>query len=168
LELKFEIRDSGIDGVLERIARKGGDTSVALKIIGERIVRQTDDRWTRNVDPDGRPWVLPKASSWRKKKSPLTLVESGHLRNSIRWQVDGNVLRVGTNLIYARIQHEGGKTKAHDIRPIEKKALAWPGGRHPVRVVHHPGSNIPSRRFLGIGRADSADIVEVLTDWLEC
>ena len=28
----------------------------------------------------------------------------------------------------------------HIIEPKTKKALAWPGGEHPVRKVHHPGT----------------------------
>ncbi len=31
-------------------------------------------------------------------------------------------------------------TRPHVIEPKDKQALAWPGGRHPVRRVHHPGT----------------------------
>ena len=31
-------------------------------------------------------------------------------------------------------------SRPHIIEPKNKKALAWPGGRHPVRRVHHPGT----------------------------
>ncbi len=31
-------------------------------------------------------------------------------------------------------------TRAHIIRPRFKKALFWPGARHPVRMVRHPGT----------------------------
>lgn len=30
-------------------------------------------------------------------------------------------------------------TKPHVIRPWRKRALFWPGARHPVRQVRHPG-----------------------------
>lgn len=33
-----------------------------------------------------------------------------------------------------------GGTRAHVIAPRDKKALFWPGARHPVREVHHPGT----------------------------
>lgn len=39
---------------------------------------------------------------------------------------------------YAIPQHEG--SAPHDILPKNGEALAWPGGAHPVRVVHHPGN----------------------------
>lgn len=38
----------------------------------------------------------------------------------------------------ARIIEQG--TPPHIIEPRDKKALAWPGGKHPVRRVHHPGT----------------------------
>lgn len=31
-------------------------------------------------------------------------------------------------------------SRPHVIEPKNKQALAWPGGRHPVRRVHHPGT----------------------------
>lgn len=31
-------------------------------------------------------------------------------------------------------------TKAHTIVPKRKRALFWPGARHPVKVVRHPGT----------------------------
>jgi len=31
-------------------------------------------------------------------------------------------------------------SRPHIIEPKNKQALAWPGGRHPVKKVHHPGT----------------------------
>lgn len=39
---------------------------------------------------------------------------------------------------YAIFVHEG--TGAHEIRAKNGKALAWPGGAHPVKAVMHPGT----------------------------
>lgn len=167
MELRIDIKDEGIDRALARLAAKGRNMKGALAVIGERVLRQTDDRWARNIDPDGRPWKSPLSATWRKKKTSLTLQESGHLRGSIRYQVTGNTLLVGTDVPYARIHHAGGKTAAHIIRPKQGKALFWPGAGHPVKAVRHPGSDMPARPFLGIGRTDALDIQEVLTDWLE-
>ncbi len=54
---------------------------------------------------------------------------------------------VGPNLMitpYALFVHEG--TNPYTIRPKAKKALWWPGARHPVRSVRHPG--IKANRFV--------------------
>lgn len=37
-------------------------------------------------------------------------------------------------------------TPRHVIEPKDKKALAWPGGRHPVKRVDHPGT--PAYHFM--------------------
>lgn len=31
-------------------------------------------------------------------------------------------------------------SRPHVIEPKDKQALAWPGARHPVKRVHHPGT----------------------------
>jgi len=51
---------------------------------------------------------------------------------------------VGTNLKYARMVHDG--TRPHVITARKAKALFWPGARHPVRSVRHPGTK--ARPFL--------------------
>lgn len=45
---------------------------------------------------------------------------------------------VGTDDPVGRYVVEG--TRPHVIYPRDKKALYWPGARHPVGVVHHPGT----------------------------
>jgi hypothetical protein len=47
-------------------------------------------------------------------------------------------VRVTATAPHALIVEVG--SRAHDIEPRSKKALAWPGGRHPVKRVHHPGT----------------------------
>ena len=52
---------------------------------------------------------------------------------------------------YAAIQEFGGVTAPHTIIPVKAQALAFAGagGATFARVVHHPGSRLPPRRFLG-------------------
>lgn len=45
---------------------------------------------------------------------------------------------VGTEDPVGRYVTEG--TRPHLIYPRDKQALFWPGARHPVGVVHHPGT----------------------------
>jgi len=83
--------------------------------------------------------------------------KTGALRDSIDAEVtdDGQrvVVRVFSNgdVRYAAIQEFGGRTPAHDIRPVKAKALAFLMGGRTVfaRIVHHPGSTIPARPYLG-------------------
>jgi hypothetical protein len=69
-------------------------------------------------------------------------VDGGRLRASIRHEIDvdarGPVARIGSNVSYARYVEEG--TPPHRIVARNKKALHWPGARHPVLAVNHPGT----------------------------
>ncbi len=98
--------------------------------------------------------------------SPKILRARGHLADTIRYQADEGGVRIGTNRMYGAIHQFGGTTSAHVIKPKNKQALAWPGGRNPVRGVNHPGSSIPARPFLGISRQDRDRILEVVADHL--
>lgn len=69
-------------------------------------------------------------------------VDTGRLRSSIVSRADSSArgvgYSVGTNVNYAAAVEYG--TAPHVIRPKNKKALAWPGARHPVALVNHPGT----------------------------
>jgi len=76
-------------------------------------------------------------------------VKTGNLRRSLHTEVLTStrslaIVQVGTDVVYARAIEYG--TSPHTIYPRSKKALMWPGARHPVRSVRHPGS--PARPFL--------------------
>jgi len=69
---------------------------------------------------------------------------------------------------YARIQHEGGTTRPHIIRPRVAKALRWYGGGRTkggkvskakgnvffAKSVNHPGSHIKAKRYLIVPLVD--------------
>ena len=67
---------------------------------------------------------------------------SGHYRDSFvkhRARVRGQAaVTVSNTADYALIIEQG--SRAHVIEPRNKKALWWPGARHPVKRVHHPGT----------------------------
>jgi phage gpG-like protein len=67
-----------------------------------------------------------------------------------------------TGVPYAAIQEFGGKTAAHDIVAVNAKALAFSMGGNQVfaRSVHHPGSTIPARSYLGSSLAEMRDDIE--------
>lgn len=75
-------------------------------------------------------------------------VDTGRLRSSIvtRAETSGRAVgyEVGTNVNYAAAIEYG--TAEYDIFPTNKKALYWPGARHPVAKVHHPA--MPARPFM--------------------
>jgi phage gpG-like protein len=60
---------------------------------------------------------------------------------------------------YAAIQEFGRKTAAHDIVAVKAKALAFSMGGEQIfaKSVHHPGSTIPARSYLGSSLAEMSD-----------
>lgn len=71
----------------------------------------------------------------------LCPVDTGRLRQSIRWAIVPNVGYagslvgyVGTDVKYAGFVHDGTRG-GQIIRPVNKRALFWKGARHPVGSV---------------------------------
>lgn len=70
--------------------------------------------------------------------------QSGKLTKSIKAVVEvstpgGAVGRIESRRPYDRFVEKG--TPPHEIDARKKKALAWPGGAHPVKSVQHPGTD---------------------------
>lgn len=61
-------------------------------------------------------------------------------RATAQFQSSGQLTaRIGAyGVPYARYHHDG--TRPHLIVPRTARALYWPGARHPVALVHHPGT----------------------------
>ena len=76
---------------------------------------------------------------------------------SLTSQVEGNVLRVGTNKVYAAVHQFGGT-----IRPRAAPRLAFRLGQ---RLVFAGTVTIPARPFLGISDDDRATILEGFEDF---
>jgi phage gpG-like protein len=123
--------------VLQEIAHAGGQ---ALWNVTQEAING------KNADP-------ATGEKWKNKKdgTEATLYKGHALKRSIIFQgfADGSVI-LGSNLVYAGIHQWGGQTKAHEIKPRNKKALAFNGGVY--AKVKHPGSKIPARPFLGVPR----------------
>lgn len=82
--------------------------------------------------------------------------KSGALRDSIAGSISDTPNSITATVgsygnEYAAIQEFGGKTAAHDILPVKGQALAFlmEGKLQFAKVIHHPGSNIPARSYLG-------------------
>ncbi|MDR2551444.1 MAG: phage virion morphogenesis protein [Desulfobulbus sp.] len=167
-QILARIDDREVMAALERLRAHTDRMAPVFKVIGESLLRSTRQRFRDQMDPEGRPWQALKPSTVAAKAarghSGNILRARGHLADTIHYQADNNGMRLGTNRIYGAIHQLGGKTSPHVIRPRTKKALAWPGARHPARSVNHPGSDIPAREYLGFSRQDRDRILEIVTD----
>jgi hypothetical protein len=100
------------------------------------------------IDPSARTHVDAAINRWLDETIGRAILgdaqhlvhkRTGRLRDSLRAEVRDKVLRVGSlDCNYATDVEMG--TAPHVILPKNKKALYWPGARHPVARVNHPGT----------------------------
>lgn len=100
------------------------------------------------LDPSARTHVDAAINRWLDAEiGDAILADAKHLvrkrtsrlHDSLRKEVHDKVLRVGSlDCNYATDVEMG--TAPHVIVPRNKKALHWPGARHPVARVNHPGT----------------------------
>jgi hypothetical protein len=100
------------------------------------------------LDPSARTHVDAAVNDWLENTigrdilgdaRSLAPKRTGRLAESLRAEVHDKVLRVGSLDVNYAIYVEMG-TMPHIILPSNKKALYWPGARHPVAYVNHPGT----------------------------
>ncbi|MDO5650544.1 MAG: phage virion morphogenesis protein [Moraxella sp.] len=160
------IQVQGLDTVqnqLRRLAERGANPTPLLKNMGEQVLNSTQERFESSTDPDGNRWASNSPVTFARllgsrhtdkngqinargvsrviSKKPLIL--SHTLQGSIRYQLNGQSVMVGTNLVYAKMMHFGG-TKS-----------AFP----------HLWGDIPARPFLGISSTDKQVLKQMVVDY---
>lgn len=107
-----------------------------------------DDAVAKYMYPQAPASVLPRPDRLTHRSGALGRSTKV---NPPRWLSDdklaGGLITGGPTAPYGAIQELGGQTRAHDIRPVKGKTLAWSGPSGPrfATLVHHPGSTIPAR-----------------------
>ena len=181
-EIRIVVKDEAVNAALADLSRKVSDLSPVMKVIGEYMVRSTENRFSRQGPaPDGSPWKPLAASTLKRKKHPKILTESGALRGDIHYQLLGtHGVAIGTTgrIPYAAI-HQLGGTIAHKAR-MGVLAFGKKGGflsrkdagrrKTAVRVAFarygERQTRIPARPFLGVSAQDSGQIVGIINRYL--
>ncbi len=158
MSVSIKVEDKEVMARLGWIGSKLADLSAAMRSISQ-IVRTSV---VKNFEEGGRPkW---KESARAVREGGTTLSDTGRLKSSIRAFSGANFAGAGTDVKYAAIHHFGGTTGPRDIFPVRAKALFWPGAKHPVKKVSHPGSKIPERPFMVVQDEDWDEIKATLAD----
>lgn len=145
------------------------DLEEALAALEKRVKRRTPlmeqiaaimlNAVDENFIAGGRPAWKPL-----KYRDGQPLMHTRRLHGSITPWHDNDTAVVGTNVVYARIQNQGGKTRPHEIRPRNRQALRF-NGRY-AKKVNHPGSDIPARPFLTLTDHDLEEIKQAVIDFM--
>lgn len=126
--------------LLGRLADVGARLRPVFASIGEALLLSHEERWDRQVDPEGAPWQPlsePYRERKRKKGKPdKILVLDQHLKN-LDYDATDDGLLFGTPWIY-------GAT--HQFGALER--------------------GIPARPFLGLSEDDRQMVLEVLQEEL--
>ena len=102
---------------------------------GIQTLNWVDENFRTEGRLAGKPWakLSPNTVAGRRKKSSRILQDAGRLRQSFTSKPTATETRVGTDVFYAPFHEEGG-TRWYDIRPVNKKALAFPTAHGGQRV----------------------------------
>ena len=152
VKLHIDIDDRRINEVLSRLIATGQDLEPVMEDIATYGESSTRGRFNQSVDPDGKPW---KPSQRVQERGGKTLIDHGHLLDSIVSNAGSDFAEWGSNAIYAAIHQAGG-----EIRPKNKPYLAFKlpdGSFRRVKKV-----TIPARPFLGISDEDEGNIVDLI------
>lgn len=123
--------------------------------IGDALVVSTQHRFETSRRPEGAFWPMSIRALFEGGK---TLRDSGRLANSITREASERGVRVGTNVIYAAV-HQFGAT----IRPKKGDRLFF---KVQGKKVAAKQVRIPARPFLGISKADEAEIATISNDYM--
>jgi phage virion morphogenesis protein len=172
-EIRITVHDESVNKALNDLAGKVKDPSPVMKIIGEYMLRSTENRFdTQGPSPDGSPWAPLKASTLKRKKHSKILTESGHLRGSIRYQLQGpSALAIGTKRVYAAIHQLGGtitQAARSELFVRNRQSGKFSKGTTMGRgfTFKERKINIPARPFLGVSAQDSTKIVGIINNYL--
>lgn len=101
--------------------------------------------WPGEVDRAAASYLRKVAIEIENDAKRFVPIATGQLRAGIYREVNGLDARIGVRNVGHWSAVEYG-TGPHIIRPVNKRALHWPGAAHPVAVVNHPGT--PAQPFL--------------------
>lgn len=176
--LQYELKTGVTIDVLNHIDTTLENPNALLADLGEYVAQSTQNRFRTSTAPDGSRWLPNSESTYlgilgdhhtdaegrlnnkgiNRVGSKRPLVGDGMLMRDIHYQISGDLLLVGSNLIYAAAQQFGAT-----IKPKHGKSLSWKIGNVSIfakQVV------IPARAYLGISIADETEMYAIVQDHL--
>lgn len=147
--LNVELDDSRTGAALTELVGRLGDLTTPLLDIAEYLHQSTDDRFRRQVAPDGSPWAPLAPSTLVRKKTSKILRQDGYLQDTMRHSVSDNELALGTDRPYGAIHQFG-----------QRKGTSGSSGGHPL-----PWGDIPARPYLGLSSDDETEVVLLIRDY---
>ncbi|NYZ12886.1 phage virion morphogenesis protein [Azospirillum sp. RWY-5-1] len=171
------VDDAALRGLFWRLQDAGVRLGPAMAEIAGHLETETRHRFATGTGPDGVAWTPSRRA---KRQGGQTLVDQGHLRDSVTSRSDDRSAEVGTDRAYAAIHQFGGTinrpartvTVYRRLRGRMDRFADW-------RFVKRSKANysethqvpaytirMPARPFVGFGAGDMDAIRAILTDHL--
>ncbi|AJO77492.1 phage virion morphogenesis protein [Pseudomonas sp. MRSN 12121] len=176
--LDVNIDESQIGKVLDELVERLGDLTTPFNDIAEYLHQSTDDRFAKQVAPDGSPWAPLAASTLARKKGGRILRDKGTLQDTMRHSVSSTEMSFGTDRPYGAIHQEGGKIE-HAARSQQVYFRQGKDGSVGNRFVSKRKSNfaqwvsrgshvteIEARPYLGMSSEDENEIILIIQNYL--
>ncbi|TBU75205.1 phage virion morphogenesis protein [Phytopseudomonas daroniae] len=175
-----ELESQAVLAAIRAATEALGNPDRMLRDMGEYLMIAHDQRFASQTAPDGTPWqaLSPAYQRRKKKNADKILVLDGYLKNTLRYQVEGNELVFGSNRVYAAIQHFGGEIQM-PARSQQAYFRQDKSGDIGNQFVSKRRSNfsqwvtlgpytikIPARPFLGTSTADDAELTNIAMGYL--
>ena len=160
-EIKTRIDLSGLRETGAKLSKleKALKSRDLLEAIREDLLRSHQDRFERQVAPDGTPWKPLNPVYAQSKQGQGILRASGRLSNLASAIQDKSIV-IGTNVMYAAIHQFGGVIRP---KPGHRALRFRLGGKWFTRSK----VTIPARPFLGVSEEDKKGIRETIQDYIE-
>lgn len=157
--LRIELKDEEVQAALARMAAAMTDMRSAMQDIGEVLVEGTKQRFADGVDPDGNPWAPKSPATIEAYKArgdsvsfrPL-IGPTRALSTTPHYIAGSDQVEIGSNRIQAAVM-QGGAAKGQFGRTSRGGPIPW--------------GNIPARPFIGLSAQDSANVIDIVEEWLE-
>jgi phage virion morphogenesis protein len=175
--LNVEVDDSRSGAALAELAERLENLRVPLKDIAEYLHQSTDERFRKQVSPDGTPWAPLAASTIARKKSSQILRQDGFLQDTMRHRISGNGLEFGTDRVYGGIHQNGGKIEqgARSQQVYFKHKNGEVGNRFVKKRQSNfaqwvtrgaTSTEMPARPYLGLSSEDDNEIFAIVSEYL--
>jgi len=121
------------------------DAEPVLASFGEYLIGEHQDRFDREVDPEGNRWADLAPETWARKRIPKILTETSTLRDDVVYDAGKASLAIGTNVEYGAVHQFGADFSIMSTRRRVK---------------------IPARPYIGVTPADVEELHEMLKEYL--
>lgn len=175
-QISVDYDDIQVQDTLNRLLQLTHNTEPVMMVIAEYLHSQTREHFDNEQDPDGNAWAPLKESSKKRKADmgvPVDKILHGqtlHLRDTIFpfWSRNEAGVSTGPGTeAYAAAQQFGTEGMKIEVPAHQRLVRQAFGKELPFPVWANVGTysftgNIPARPYMGVGKEDEREILEIL------